>query len=388
LFMVLIMVLVISLLGASLLWMSFSTYNDAIRTTSKMKARTAADAGHNIAYFRLKKMLSEAGTQLPQQNSPASLPASDQTYTFSITTAADGGYDILSKGYCKNIVRNIRSRAYRTGGTTPYGLCVSRDIYFHGGTIDAYDSSKGPYGVGNKGLPLAFRTNGYQSGSFYMGQLASTPAGGQLIVGPEAAANPSIVKTGQGVFNGTITAADKPFEFPPVPFSTSGLVNKGDLSSGTVTAGTHLYNRIAINQQTVTIKGHVTLYVTQSSYITQGALQITNDGNSSLTLYINGNQFMITQGNMNSVTQKPKLLKIYATDNCTMVKFDQNPNFYGMIYAPNAELQLNIGNLNGAFMGRRAYVDQATIHYDIDLINESMFQSSGSDLTSKLWIEY
>ena len=69
-----------------------------------------------------------------------------------------------------------------------------------------------------------------------------------------------------------------------------------------------------------------------------------------------------------------------------MVDFSQNPEFHGMIYAPNAELKLNIGNLCGAFMGRRAYIDCANIHYDQSLENEAMFQS-GSDLITKRWQE-
>lgn len=383
------LLLIMAIVGSNLLWIGLCSRTKTLRSNSRFEARLAADAAHELAYFKLKKMISSGGTTLPQQSTVVTLPASStQKYKFTIAKAADGGYDVTATGYSINSNKTIKSRAYRTGGSTPYGLCVTNDVYFHAGYVDAYDSSKGVYGTGNKDLPLTYRTNGYTSGMFYMGQLASTPAGGSFIVGPQAAANPSIVKTGQGIFSGTYSAADAPMEFPAVPYSTTGLTNKGTLASGTITAGTYLYDRIMINQQTVTISGNVTLYLAQSSQITQGGLQIANDGKSSLTIYINGGQFLITQGIMNSITKNPKLLKIYGTNNCTQVKFDQNPDFHGMIYAPNAELQLNIGNLHGAFMGRRAYIDQAKVHYDKALINESMLpSSSGTDLVCKRWQE-
>lgn len=383
------LVIILILIGGSFLWLGLCSNTWSVRSNSRFEARMAADAAHELAVFKLKKMFSDGGTVLPQQNTPITLPGSSQKYKFNIVEADDGGYDITAVGYSLNSSRTVKSRAYRSGGSTPYGLCVTNDIYFHAGYVDAYDSSKGPYGTGNKDLPLTYRSNGYTSGTFYMGFLASTPSGGSFITGPEAASNPSIVKTGQGTFNGTYTAADAPMEFPPVSYSTTGLTNKGTLASGTVTTGTYLYDKILINQQTVTIQGHVTLYVAQSSQIVQGSLQVKNDGNSSLTIYCNGSQFLVTQGNLNSLTKDPKLLKLYGTNVCTQVKFDQNPDFHGMIYAPNAELQLNVGNLHGAFMGRRAYIDQANVHYDTALINESMLpSSSGSDLTLKRWQEY
>ena len=385
LLMSLFLVILLAVLGAGLLWLCLCSTTQAIRCTSTLEARAAADAAHELAYFRLKKMFTDGDTQLPQQTNPAVLPGSDQTYTFTITQADDGGYDISATGYSCNTDKTVSSRAYRTGGSTPYGICVNEDIYFHGGTIDAYNSDNGPYGPGNQNNPLPIRMNADGDGDFYMGALASTPAGGTLTVGPDAAGDPEAVKSGQGIYNGTITAADEEIDFPPVTFDTTGMTNKGTLVSGTITSGTYLYDKVLVNQQTLTVKGHVTLYLTQECRIVQGSLQIANDGNSSLTIYCNGS-VTINLGNMNTLTKDPKLLKIFGASNCQMVDFSQNPEFHGMIYAPNAELKLNIGNLCGAFMGRRAYIDCANIHYDQSLENEAMFQS-GSDLITKRWQE-
>lgn len=123
------------------------------------------------------------------------------------------------------------------------------------------------------------------------------------------------------------------------------------------------------NNQTLTVNGNVNLVVDGEVNI-RGELRIA-DG-ATLNLFLRDDMSVGGTGVVNQ-SQVPARLQIFAvSDNVSEIKLHGNGALYGVVYAPNAEVNLRGGGHSGAAFG--AIVAESiringnySFHYDEDL---------------------
>jgi len=101
-------------------------------------------------------------------------------------------------------------------------------------------------------------------------------------------------------------------------------------------------------------------------------VQIDND--ASLILYLGGNLEGKNSSTVNNLTEDPKKLQIYCLDSCENMQFKNSSDFYGVIYAPSAEVIMNnSANLYGAIVARDfEQKNSGTFNYDASLRDASV----------------
>ena len=109
---------------------------------------------------------------------------------------------------------------------------------------------------------------------------------------------------------------------------------------------------------------------------------------ASLTLYLGGNLVMQNGGMINNAAKDPKKLKIYGLDSCLSINFKTASNFYGAIYAPNADVRAhNAVQIFGAISAHSFTQDvNANLHYDASL-REASISDEGVSFVIKYWQE-
>ena len=91
-------------------------------------------------------------------------------------------------------------------------------------------------------------------------------------------------------------------------------------------------------------------------------MQIDND--ASLTLYLGGDFEGKNSSTVNNLTKEVKKLRIYCLDSCENMIFKNGSDFYGVIYAPNAEVIMkNSGTFNYDASLRNASVNDEAVHF-------------------------
>ena len=94
---------------------------------------------------------------------------------------------------------------------------------------------------------------------------------------------------------------------------------------------------------------------------------IEND--ASLILYLGGDFEGKNSSTVNNETQDPQKLKIYGLDSCENIRFKNSSDFYGAIYAPNADVVMdNSANIYGSVVSKSfEQKNSATFNYDVSL---------------------
>jgi len=93
-----------------------------------------------------------------------------------------------------------------------------------------------------------------------------------------------------------------------------------------------------------------------------------------LILYLGGNLEGRNSSTINNLTQDAKKLQIYGLDSCESMQFKNSSDFYGVIYAPNADVLMNnSADLNGSVVAKSfEQMNSATLNYDATLRDVSM----------------
>ncbi len=340
-------IILLFLIGFALLRLGLSARIQSIRATSQIAARTAADSGFLQALRGMRTKLDQGGfwdnNDLPQA-SGVSLPNCSETYTYDVNGEPVNGFLITSIG-CSGAAEKI-----------VYGKLEIRTAFFGIGvkeTIDAKNSAG--FGTFPAGDELVIQTNSTASGAITLKSGVVIP--GDVVVGPGGDPCEVISAFGGAVITGDCYAADEPIYFPPVyPPDLPLIDNNFRVKSETVTINeSGRYGNIRLSAASdpgvLEIDGDVTLYVTGDFLIDSGCeLIITED--SSLKLYIDGSLIAKNASSITSIDQDPTKLRVYGTETCDSIDIRTKGDFYGAIYAQNADLVLhNEGDLYGGFVG-------------------------------------
>jgi len=214
---------------------------------------------------------------------------------------------------------------------------------------DSYTSDDGAYGGSNVGAKADIGTNSTAADAVTI--LPQGEVHGNITVGAGAAA-PDLCVDNKGTVTGDIAALDVPNLLPSIPSVPPGAIELGDIwldntQTLVLDAGTyHMTDLDMFGSSQITCNGQVTLYI-----------DMTTD--STPDLRIGGNGIVNT-------SQIPSNLTIYCLEDVVNITVSGNAALYAGIYAPQADIVLNSGELYGSVIGRSVTLNGATahIHYD------------------------
>jgi hypothetical protein len=248
------------------------------------------------------------------------------------------------------------------------------------GSTDSYDGAVGPYGGTNikyngdvtTNNPAAgsinIQSNGFIGGNVYYpktgtsstvtgslsnvaGSITTNPANTTFVAVPTPAE--SALQWGYGTVNYV-----KPVTGNPPVFTLTD-------STGTTTGAT-LASPIPGGVYVIKMDGQ------GDSIKLSGSGGITFAGSPYTIIYLEGNATMTGNG-ISNVSTRPSSLQFFGMPTCTNVKISGNSNFYGVVYAPQADITLNGGGSLGQAFGSLAgktvnFSGNGTVlHYDESL---------------------
>ncbi len=389
---VLSILIIFFLTGLGLLSLSFHGQLRSIRTGAEIMARSAADAGLIMGLFRMNEKLNVQpwdDSTLPQESQV--LPNS-AIYGFAVEKINDV-YAIRSTGRRGIVTRTVRAEL-RVAGLFDDPIFVEESLELGAKTIvDGYNSEDGPYGGTNSLKRIVICSNATANVSINLAHADTVY--GDVIVGVDADPAAAVL-VGDGHVTGDIYAGQEPRELeqivPPswlTPKPVSDI--EGTKTLGPANSGS--YSGAALAEGTLTIAGHVTLHIKGVVELGDVAFVISDAVDSSLTLY--ADQSFIGDGGpfveFDNLPKNPAKLQIYGTgssdDPDVTYQIGSPKGFYGAIYAPNANIELN-GEFYGAFVGNS--ITQPTpgdIHCDEALKDMTPVGPGAHFVISRWWEE-
>jgi len=365
-------VVILLAMGTGLLSLGLHSRIISIRTASDIAARSAADAGLIKALFEMNEKLKVKpwdGSSLPQATN-ISLPNCDAVFSYTVTGDLSSGYTVESTGIFNQAQRTV-SCTLQLQGPFEAAIFTKDGIQLNNSAVvDWYNNTED-----DKIMQIG--TNNTASGSVVLRNSAIVC--GDVVVG--MGGDPSVVINDYGAtVTGDTRALTERYVMQPITvpewlesLSSSGAI-PNDTNDTTITTSAR-YSSIDLgNSETVTISGgDIILYITGDIILGNSAeLGIEND--ASLVLYLGGDFEGKNSSTINNETQDPQKLKIYCLDSCENMRFKNSGDFYGAIYAPNADVVMdNSANIYGSVISKS--FDQrnsGTFNYDVTLRDVSI----------------
>lgn len=373
------MVVFLSLIGLGLLGLGSGARMQAARATAGISALTAADAGLTHAVRLMKEKLAEENPdwdELPSMTD-VYLPGSYASFSFDITREPAGSsFQIISIG--KSGIAEKMVRCKLMVQSLLFGIGVMQSINLKAGA---------KLGTIPPGGDFTLRTNSSSSSEGQIVINSGVVVPGDVVVGPGGDPESIIVLKSGSVIEGQTYVAAEELMFPQV-FPPDDLVNRGTNievkvnetktvgdESGHYRSGIYTSARVKNSGRLEITEPNVVLYITGDFRMDQSSELIIRKG-TSLKLYLGGDfragqdtkiiNENITPGSTDpdEIAEAAKSLKIYGTDSCTLITLNNSSDFYGMIYARNADLQIhNSGNLYGAFVGEKITMNNSSGFY-------------------------
>jgi len=215
---------------------------------------------------------------------------------------------------------------------------------------DSYSSDNGEYGGANVSESADVGTNSTAAGAVKI--LPQGEVHGNVCVGWGAVV-PSACVDNKGLITGTVSALDSANQLPSITSWPAGAVELGDVwldGSKELVLGEGTYHMTDLDisgSARIVCNGKVVIYIDETSDM------------STPDIRIGGNGIVNT-------SRIPANLILYCASDVTNIAISGNGQFYGGIYAPNAAITLNAGDLYGAVVGRTVTLNGATakVHYD------------------------
>jgi hypothetical protein len=380
---------ILAIIGMGLIQLGFSGRLRAILTNAGISARGAADAGLTEALHRMNLALPFGGSfddsWLPFTSDDSSLTYSNARYNYDITAsptphAATGRrfWYINSRGRSGRGTKAVH--ATTSIYTAWFGIGVQNDIFIHP------DVTFYPYPP-DSAIEGRLRTNRNTRGSVRVGP--NNDIQGEILVGPGA--EPDAVLVGPNSSVTSIGEASDMLSFPPVPVPAGWAPAVLDDSQydaagmARILPGSYEYGTFIVNVQTLpdgtTVPRTVSIepglepvriYVSGWTRIHNSCQLIIQDG-AMLELYL-GDHLRAHNGSYITVVNPLGLgreiaLQIYGTPTCTEISLYNSGDMWGVIYAPNAHLDLdNSATYYGGFIGGSLEMRNGSeFHYDTRL---------------------
>lgn len=367
---VLVAIVILLLIGTSLLSLGLHGQTLGIRTSKAIAARCAADAGLVKAVFQMNEKLKVEpwdDSTLPEATNET-LPNCGATFSYTVTKGIDSGYIVESIGGSGLAERKVSCTLSLQGPFEPAIFTGTSMNLKNGTVVDGYN-----YEADEENLQIG--TNSIEPAAIDL--KTGVTVNGDVVVG--VGGDPDVViNSGWATITGESYALTERYQLPPitVPEALQALPSQGTIKDNTVITGSGKYDGINLkNDKIITINGPVTLYIIGDVTLNNSAqLQVLDDDDASLTMYLEGNYEGKHGSAINNLTKDARKLKIYGLDNCNDMRFKNSSDFYGAIYAPNAYVIFdNSADAFGAVAARKFELkNSATFNYDASLRDVSV----------------
>jgi hypothetical protein len=356
----LLVIALLLIVGAGLLGLGLTYRFLSTRNTAAIAARCAADAGLTEALFKMNQKLQvkpwNPGT-LPEAINE-NLPYCNALYSYAVTGDLGSGYQIESTGTCGRNQKTITC-SLQLQGPFEAAIFTQQGVELKNSAIvDWYNHTPDDQ-------IMKIGTNSIIPGTIIFRN--SSVVYGDVLVG--LGGNPAVVIEDYGAtISGETRALTQKYPMPSiwVPEWLLSLANGGTIQNDTIISSSAKYDSIDLkNNKTITIEGDVVLYVIGGMILNNSAeLVIEND--ASLVLYLGGNFEGKNSSDMNNQSHNAEKLQIYCLDSCESMVFKNSSDFYGAIYAPNADIVMdNSADIYGAVIARSfEQKNSARFNYD------------------------
>ena len=335
--------LILLVLGFGLVQLGFHARRQASAAACDMAARAAADAGTAHAKFSMNtKLVAEDiwdNSTLPSATDVA-LPGANARFTYAVT----GGplsFLVTSTGISGSRQRQILTRL--EVGSHWQGIGVKETVNIKLAT----EFATAPV----EGAPLTIRSNSIDSNAMVFKAFVTVP--GDVVAGKGG--DPDVVVDTKATtdIQGETYSAPEELIFPPVQ-PPADLPYMGSITATASIMTSGMYDTINIpNAGLVEIgpnAGLVVIYVTGPTILNNGAELIVRP-DSALHLYLGGDLEDKNSVGISNETAEAGALKIYGLPTCTKIDLKAKSDFYGAVYAPEADIILfNSGDFIGSIV--------------------------------------
>jgi len=352
------------IVGTGLLSLGLSRRIFSTRIASGMAARSAADTGLTEALYEMNNKLNIKpwdSNSLPLAINSA-LPNCNSVFDYTISGDLVSGYTIESVGTYNYSERKVQC-ALKLQGPFEYAMFGVNGLDLkYSALIDWYN-----YDENDKNMKVG--TNSTELGAITLKNYATI--NGDVVGGPGANPDDVIDSKDTVTITGDTMAMSYENELLPVvmPEWLESSPSWGTLEYSEQVGTSRRYEEIDLkNSEELNIIGNVTLYVA-GDLILDNYAKIVIDENASLILYLQGRLEGKNSSSFNNDTQDPKKLQIYGLDSCEEMIFKNSSEFYGVIYAPNANVTFNnSADAYGSIIaGKFVQMNSAKFSYDASL---------------------
>ncbi len=374
-----IMIVVLLFTGLGLLKLGSGARIKAAVATSGISATAAADAGMTQAKRLMNKKLVDElvwDNDILPSETDTPLANANASYTFDVS-GDPSGFTVTSTGRSGRLTKTVYSNL--TVGSIFTGISVD-------GTIDLKNGVT--LGTIPAGGNLDIRTNSVVNDSILLKAGVVVP--GDVVVGPGGDVDDVINSKQTVVIQGNSYAAQDEVIFPPVvvPSALDSLsLTAYTYIPGVPISGNVKFDSISIpNFGSQEFNGECKVYVLGDIDLSNSA-GITVTAGSSLTLYLAGDMNGSNSAGVTNATNDATKFSLYGLDTCTSVDLKNDADFYGTIYAPNADLLIrNGGDLYGGFVGKTFEMKNAgSFYFDIDLANAGINEIDACFNVQRWW---
>jgi len=331
---VMIVILLLLLVGTGTLTLGLQGRIFSTRTAEQLRATAAADAGLAKAVYEMNLKLQTIpwdGSTLPEAQAVL-LANSDADFSYNITGDQYNGFVVNVTGQSGQMAKTIRCNL-ELQGPFDYAIFTKDQLELKSGTeVDWYN-----YDASDSSMKIG--TNNTASGSIVL--MNGSIVNGDVVVGPDGI--PAIVVNNNGgIVMGNIYSNGIKY-LPPEPIVPDWLLSVpsgGKIKNDATICSSGKYEEINLkNSETVEIIGNIILFVTGDITLGNTAeIIVSDDGDSSLILYMAGDYEGKNSSSVNNQTLDPSKLKIFGLDTCSSLRFKNNTELYAAIYAPNADV--------------------------------------------------
>ena len=335
---VLCAVVILLVIGTGVMRFGLHSRGLAVRTSSDIAARCAADAGLTKAYFEMNeklKVIPWDDSLLPEVISEV-LPNSGAIYSYTVTGDLSSGYVIESTGK-SGLREKIIGCSLSLKGPFEHTILTQGALILKAGTLVQGCNSADPW---DTNIEVLIGTKSTLPDSVILN--SGVVVSGSVVIGVGGDVGTTIKDLGASVYRQYAMVEE--IELPPV---TPPVLT--DMDSGINVHGTTLivgpndngqYTKIDVKRATnpgiLEINGgDVVLYITGDIGLGQECQIVIKDG-ASLALYLDGNLDAGNEAGINNQSL-PANLKIFGTSTGVQyLTLKAKSESLGAIYAPNA----------------------------------------------------
>lgn len=296
------------------------------------------------------------------------------------------GVDQRAGARIELVMQQTNMPFFRYGAFGDVGLTLHSNA-----SIDSYDSTLGSY---ESQVPGTEGDTG-SNGNITLRQ--NSTISGSAQPGPDG----TVTILGNAVVSGTTFPAQTVFDMPAIDFPAEpGDTDYTVVGARTLLPGLHQIDDLRLSSSSIlTVIGPATI-VCSSMELRSNSHIIVNAEDGPVEFYVQGDFKLLSNSQIYSTTHQPSDVVLYLNgdniidpdtdvevdpDGTDELLFNSNTRVYGLMYAPNAFVNINSNfQLFGALIARRLHLDSfASIHYDEAL--RTMIEDSEIQLQAILW---